>query len=419
MSSHSTPLGGARGDAVGRPAVRGALVALLVLDLSFLVNALDRQVLPVLLPSISREHHLSAGPGGLLATVFTLGLGLAGLASGYLADRFRRRTLILAGVAIFSLATIAQPLAVGYADLLTYRVLSGAGEGLQYAALFAAVGAYFDAQRGRALGSLNVAYGLGAFFSPMIGSLLAQTTGSWHTPFFVFGALGAVVLVLVALLVPRWFSEVAGPATDALSEPVERVDSFLNRNLLACAVLCAVIGFCGYGYLGQYPTYLATALRLSPGQTGVAAGAFGLGGLISLASGHLIDRRNPRPALVTAILTVMLVGWLMFNVPFGVAEQTALSVLMGAASSGFMLVMTYTLIQRSAPRAAIGRASGLFTLALYVPATISGYVFAELRVAIGWGGAASVQLVLVPIAALIAALVLDQRVLVPTGRAHR
>lgn len=383
-----------------------AVIALIVLDLTFLVNALDRQVLPVLLPDIRRDHQLTAEQTGLLSTVFTLGLGFAGLVSGFLADRFRRKTLITVGIVVFSIATLLQPLAVGFTTLVTYRVLSGIGEGIQYAALFAAVGSYFAHRRGLAMGSVNVAYGVGAFLSPVLGTALATTSGHWQTPFYVYAGVGVVFLAATLVLVPRWFTEVGG-------RPTERVPIPINRNLVACAVLAVVPGFCGYSYLGLYPTYLRTELHFSPTELGIVTGIFAVGSMLSLAIGPLADRHNPRWLLVGSVLGSMIVGGLMFNVPSGPALQAVLSVLEGTFLSGCLLLVTYMLIQRSVPPGAVGRASGIFTVAVYLPASISGYVFASLVQNLGWGGAALIQLTAMPVVALGAIAVLDQRVLQP------
>ena len=71
-----------------------ALVSLIVLAGSYVVNAMDRQVFPVLLPGIRSQLHFSLSQGGLLATIFTLGIGVAGLPTGYLLDRMSRKSVI-------------------------------------------------------------------------------------------------------------------------------------------------------------------------------------------------------------------------------------------------------------------------------------------------------------------------------------
>lgn len=122
-------------------------VGFLLVVLSYMVNAMDRQVFPPLLPNIRAEYGFSLEQGGLLATNFTLGMALAGLPAGYLLDRFRRKTVLLVSIVIYSLGTMATPLATGFADMTLYRVVSGFGEGMQSAAIFAAIGAFFAHRR--------------------------------------------------------------------------------------------------------------------------------------------------------------------------------------------------------------------------------------------------------------------------------
>src|ERR687886_219598 len=115
-----------------------ALVMLVVLAASYVVNAMDRQVFPVLLPNISRDYGFSLAEGGFLSTIFTLGIGIGGIPSGYLLDRFSRKTVIVAGIAIYSVFT---------------------------------------------------------------------ATGTWKTPFYVYGLAGLVFVVVILAVVPKLFTE--------------------------------------------------------------------------------------------------------------------------------------------------------------------------------------------------------------------
>src|SRR5919199_1956401 len=184
-----------------------ALVMLVVLAASYVVNAMDRQVFPVLLPNINRDFGFSLAEGGLLSTIFTLGIGIGGIPSGYLLDRFSRKTVILAGIVIYSVFTVLTAFSLAFFDMAAYRSLTGVGEAMQNAALFSAVGAYFYRRRAMALGSLNFAYGLGGFFGPLLGAQLFTATGTWKTPFYVYGLAGLVFVVVILAVVPKLFPE--------------------------------------------------------------------------------------------------------------------------------------------------------------------------------------------------------------------
>ncbi|MDT4998875.1 MAG: hypothetical protein QOK12_980, partial [Mycobacterium sp.] len=120
------------------PRIRDGLAILFILDLAYFINAMDRQVFPVILPDVRETLGVTSSQVGLLATIFTLGMGLAGIPAGYLTDRWGRKNMILAGLVLFSVTTALQAVAVTWFDMAAYRVISGVGEGIQNAALFAA-----------------------------------------------------------------------------------------------------------------------------------------------------------------------------------------------------------------------------------------------------------------------------------------
>ncbi|MGH3750557.1 MAG: MFS transporter, partial [Micromonosporaceae bacterium] len=132
-----------------------------ILCLSYMLNAMDRQIFYPLLPDISSEFSFSLEQGGTLATGFTLGLAIAGLLGGFLADRLSRRTIIMIAIVMYSAGTLGVPLASGFVDMSVYRLLSGVGEGIHAAALYAVVGAFFFHRRAVAAGVVGVAFGLG------------------------------------------------------------------------------------------------------------------------------------------------------------------------------------------------------------------------------------------------------------------
>lgn len=387
-----------------------ALTTFVVLALTYVLNAMDRQVFPVLLPKIRGDLGFSLGAGGLLATIFTLGVGVAGLPTGYLLDRLSRRSVMALGILIFSAFTLLTAVATGFGDMLAYRTLSGVGEAMQNAALFSAVGAYFFSTRALAVGSLNFAYGVGSFLGPVLGAAAAGSFSAWEAPFWIYGIIGLVLGVVVWVAVSRRFTEQVERTTPSGPATFSHVPAALyNRNLLLLALVAAVVGIAMYGYIGLYPTFLQEQLGFSQTDAAFAASMFGIGALVGLPAGWLGDRVNQRTIMIASLVAGAIVGFLLFNGPHGYAAQLVLSFAEGAIASGFLFVNIYSSMQRAVQPSMVGRASGLYVASFYVPAALAGYVFSALVTGTGWGGAAFWQLTILPLLGIVALLFVDVR----------
>jgi len=378
------PLGGSR--------IRNGLTILLILDLAYFINAMDRQVFPVILPDVREALGVTSSQVGLLATIFTLGMGLAGIPAGYLTDRWGRKNMILAGLVLFSVTTALQAFAMNWFDMAAYRVISGVGEGIQNAALFAAAGSYFHRNRGLAIGTLAAAYGVGAFTGPAVGQLLVEVTGRWQTPLLVFGLSGVVVFIAVAFGVPRAAAEYGADTKDvarAGEMGVVASDRLFNRAVVCAAVAAAGAGFALNAWLGLYPTFLRTAHGFTPSQASVTASMFGVGALAAIFGGYLADRTSQRMLNVIGLTGLMVTGVLIFSTSAPQGVQMLLTLLMGVSFTGVIYTNTSALMQRNVAPALVGRAQGVFLASLYIPASVSGYVFARLVDVVGWttGGA--------------------------------
>src|ERR1700683_3003930 len=95
-----------------------AIAMFCVLLVSYVLMAADRYLFPVLAADVRRAFGFSLSNTGLLSTIFTLGLGLAGLPTGYLLTRLSRKTVLLIGIAVFSGATALTTVAVGFFSML-------------------------------------------------------------------------------------------------------------------------------------------------------------------------------------------------------------------------------------------------------------------------------------------------------------
>lgn len=397
-----------------------AMVFLVLLCLAYSINAADRQIFPTLLPAIRETFGYDLKVAGLLATIFTLGLALAGLPAGHVVDRTSRKTIILLAMVVYSVFTLATIYATGFWDMLIYRAMTGVGEGMQMAALFAAIGSYFYRRRSFFIGWLVVAYGVGAFLGPRIGSALAQAAGSWQSPFVWFAAAGLVIAALVLVIVPKEFTEASAEARREDVDPAALAHmpaKLWNRNVLAGVVGCIIAGYSLYGFIGLYTTYLKEGLGFSQADAAAAFSFFGLGGLVSFAGGWLGDRFPQRLVTAVAFGLLALVGYLMYNWATSLSAQSTLSFLTGAIASGVVFVNLLSMLQRSVRPHLVGSASGIFLTALFGAGSTAGYLLGVLVGAFGWGGAALIELTLLPLIGIAAMLLVDPAQLMPVRRA--
>ena len=406
-----------------RLSIRLAIVMLVIVAASYVVNAADRQVFFVVLPGISEELNFSLASGGLLSTIFTLGIGVCGFPVGFVLDRYSRKAVMLIGITVYSVFTILTALAVGFFDMAVYRGITGVGEAMQQAALFAAVGAYFYRRRAMALGTANFAYGLGAFFGPLFGGILFEATGAWETPFYTYGIIGLVFVAIIYFVVPRAFTEQidpGAPGTAAAQVDARMPEHLFNRNIIIGIITAAVVGVSMYGYLSLYPTFLQGQLGFSPTDAGFALSMFGIGALVGIPAGYIGDRFDQRWVIIAALVGAIVTAYLLFHVGRTEFQQSLLSFLMGAFASGFLFVNVYSLMQRSVKTTLIGRASGTFITSLFVPSALAGYLFGSLVTRFDWGGAAIIQLMLLPLVGIAAMLFLDSSKIskVSIGRSH-
>jgi DHA1 family inner membrane transport protein len=236
--------------ASGQPGTRAAAIAMYgVLLLAYSVNAADRQLFPLLAHDVRVQYGFSLSDTGLLTTIFTLGLAVAGLPTGYLLARFSRKTVLLLGIGIFSTGTVLTVLAHGFPDMLVYLAATGIGEAMQLTVMIAIAANYFVGYRAAAIGSMNVFFGLGAFSGPILGGLLLTSYRNWHAPMITFGIVGFVMIAVIASSVRPWFSETRRAAdvrTDLLGAA-----TLLNRNTIILTVLSVIGGLVLFGFTGM------------------------------------------------------------------------------------------------------------------------------------------------------------------------
>jgi MFS family permease len=376
-----------QGRAAGAIAVIGIAVALG----SYAINAMDRTLFPLILPEVAREYGFDLPQAGLMSTVFTIGMALAGMPTGYLMSRYSRKSVAQIGVFLFSAATVITVFATGFADMLLYRAITGVGEAMQLTALLAIVSSYFARYRAAGIGALNCSFGLGAVFGPFLGTAILSAYGSWRAPMVAFGLVGFAMMVLVGFFLRPALSEAKLQETSGTTA-IGGADTLLNRNSALLVVLSSIAGLAIFGFLGMYPTYLRQELGFSAVAAGQIMSIYGLGVLVSVGGGFLGDRFAMRPLLIAMFIVAAAIGWLLFNGPSGFVVQGALAFAFGVAFSGAIYVNLAGYLVKAVTGELSGRASGVFVTSFYAAASIAGYTIGWLAMRFGWTTAGDLQL---------------------------
>ncbi|MFG2488457.1 MFS transporter [Streptomyces virginiae] len=198
MNDALTQTGRAAGRAPGPGAVLAALAAA-----QFTVM-LATSIVNVALPQIRAGANLSDGGTTWVVNAYGLAFGALLLAGGRVADLLGRRRVLVGGLALFALASVAAGLTTSSGVLITARAVQGVGAAAIAPAALALVMDRFPPGpgRGRALGVWGAVSGAGAAGGVLLGGVLTQAWG-WPWIFHSVALGSAVVLAAVVALVPR------------------------------------------------------------------------------------------------------------------------------------------------------------------------------------------------------------------------
>jgi EmrB/QacA subfamily drug resistance transporter len=185
-------------------------LALVFLCLAQFMVVLDVSIVNVALPSIQRGLHFSEQNLLWVLNAYTLLFGGFLMLGGRVADRLGRRRVFMAGVALFSVASLVCGLATSSGWLVTARAVQGLGAAIASPAALSILTVTFEegSERNRALSIWGAIAGAGGAFGVLLGGILTQEVG-WSWIFYVNVPIGAAVIL-------------ASPFVLAASEPEEQ-----------------------------------------------------------------------------------------------------------------------------------------------------------------------------------------------------
>ena len=316
---------------------------------------IDRVIVATVGQSIKFDLKLSDTQFGLLTgAAFALFYALFGMPVAWLAERFNRVSIIALSIALWSAMTVLCGTAVGYPQLLLYRMGVGIGEGGAGPATQSLLSDHYPAkQRASALAIYIIGVPLGTMLGAVAGGWLTQAF-DWRTAMMVVGAPGLLLALLARATLrepPRGHSEIGAPDAKAPGIVATLRRLFSTSTFRHMAAGCVLTNLAGTGISQFAPTYLARTFALRPAEVGLLYGlVYGVAGTIGiLVSGFGSDlgaRRDKRwYAWLPAAGAILALPAYVMAFTRGGPLAAASFIFMGAMCMAIYMAPTFAVLQ--------------------------------------------------------------------------
>ncbi len=175
--------------------------ALALLWVAFFLQQGTRQIFGATLTSIQGSLGASAAAIGVVATVFTFAYGLSVPFAGAAADLFNRKWMVVSGVFVFCLGIFASGFVSSLGLMIvSYGILNGFGQSFYYPSATSIIGELHKETRATALSILQMGLYAGIIGCSAASGWLAESGAEgWRMPFKIFGGIGILWAVVLAL----------------------------------------------------------------------------------------------------------------------------------------------------------------------------------------------------------------------------
>lgn len=425
LSMHASPVVDIVNPPLAGKSERHAWYVVFLMFLGYMLSFVDRQILTLLVDPISHDLGLTDTQFSLLhGMAFALFYTFLGLPCGWLVDRYDRRLIAGAGIAVWSAMTMLCGSSRVYWHLFLTRMGVGVGEATLSPAALSMLSDLFSKERlprAASVYAVGIAVGSGValLFGGYVVALAASVGGAnlpllrnmhpWQIVFLLVGVIGFPLAIAVLCLKdpPR-----RGLASGAAVLSVGEVAAFVRSKprLFTCLLLgLSIATALGHGVLGWVPAYFTRVYHWTPEQVGLRYGlcviVFGSGGLMFgswLTERFRAKGRLDGPVRASAIgialcaplgIAAPLVHDPMLSLFLFALLQFAYMMPWGIAGAAFQLV---------APNQMRGQLSGLYFFSINIIGLGVGPTLVALLTDNVFGGGAGVAYSLAVAAALLA-----------------
>ena len=280
---------------------RFAWVVVGLLWLVALLNYLDRQLVTTMGKPVMAEFDIDNKRFGLLSTVFLIVYGVCSPLAGFASDKFGRRPVILLSLAIWSAATLATGYVNSFEEMLAARAVMGVSEAFY---MPAAVALIVDFHRGRTRSRATGLHLSGTYAGAVaggFGGMMAEAQG-WRFGFQLFGIVGVLYALVLAVILPRPPAEEPAPADEPVAKPAlgaALATLLTTRGFVMLLAMNALVGLAYWTLRNWVAEFFRTELHVAPEWSGVYgvstfhAAAF-VGMLFAGTASDYWSRTNPQ-----------------------------------------------------------------------------------------------------------------------------
>jgi MFS family permease len=343
-------------------------------------NYADRQAVNSVFPLLQSEFGLSSTQLGMLGSAFMVIYALAAPLAGFVVDQASRRTLIVAGLAFWSLICAATGAARSFAQLVFFRAAEGLGESFYFPASMSLLADYHGPKtRSRAMSVHQTSVYVGTAGGGFLAGLLGELWG-WRSPFWILGLVGLAYAGLLAVNITEpkregFKGEGIDPEFDGEPVATGLTTSLAEIVRVPAAVFLLIVfagaNFVASAFLTWLPMFIFKQFGQGLARSSLISTLFPLASLVgALAGGVLADRAAKRPGGRMRVQGIGLICGAPFIVAAGLAPTVTVFVV---------------------PLMVVGICKGIYDANIFasvydvVPARVRGTA-AGLMNTVGWAG---------------------------------
>ena len=374
--SHATDLRGI--ETAGHP--HGVLLRSFIIGLTAFLTVVDLFATQAILPTLARHYRVTPAAMGFAVNASTMGMAIAGLATGFFSQHIDRRMGILISLGLLAIPTALLAVAPNLTAFTVLRVT----QGLCMASAFALTLAYLGEQcSAMDTGGAFAAYITGNVASNLIGRLISAAVVDnlgIASNFLLFALLNLTGAVLVYFTIAR--AQRMPSDEGSMQSPWSALAGHLGNPALRAAF---GIGFCIlFAFIGTF-TYVNFVLVRAPlsldrMQLGLVYFVFLPSIVTTLLAGAAVQRFGTRPAIWGALVLAGL------GLPLVLADQ------LSAVLAGMVLIGAGTFFAQAAATGFVGRAalgnrgvaSGFYLACYFFGGLVGSAVLGQLFDRFGW-----------------------------------